>query len=928
MFRYIICWFFLAGLICCNLNSKKEQQPANPSQGINADSLLRDFDKETDSIIKVKKGVALDSQFFDHNLFGKWAYVKIKLGNLYFYQLGDEKRSAQQFADLAETTIDVAGDSLFNVSLCNACLMHAYNQRHLHSQYFKAIQYCEKYLLNPYHEYVDDRYLSDIYKYLGSSFIRIGDKKSAMTYLVLAYNRNTAFKNYSSAAGNCADIATNFEEFGKLDSALFYTDKGLSFKFDYPKRRVALLVTKTNCLLELKRYAEAKACLTEAYSIAHGDMDILNDLYVPDARLRLQTGNNSGAVNLLLKAIAGKYQTDSTLKRREYGKIFNEIGDCFLQQGDLNNAQKYYSKSLWTVTDTDSSNIFSLPSASRIYPENTILEALDAKAEIFRILYKGIPDIKYLQTAINCYALSFEVERKLMQYFSYDESKLLMLKDSRQRSQKAIAICYQLYEMTRDNSWAEKAFQFAEKNKGFVLLESVKRNLASNNILQKDTLYQKTQSLQLQLAYTERTIAEITGDSARAKLLEQKNKLENDLLFANTALSRQSSAYKAVMQKEDSVSTGILSSKLLNEHTGLVEFFSADSSTYAFVLGKDQPIQFIEYKSSLSSHIDSLLGYFKTATAISNDPMNYQRLAFSLYKELGLATFDKAWKDLIIIPDGKLSFVPFDALVTSASFSRSLQQAPWFIEKCNIVYGYSALILLTQKNNNSTDADNISVFAPVFDNSQNGQKPLLFSQQEAEAVKHNKNNHVFMKDQASLANFRKQFLQPGILHIATHAYADTAGNNDPRIEFIDSSLLLNELYAMHTDASLIVLSACETGIGKVNTSEGPMSLARGFYYAGAKNVITSYWSVDDKTTANLFNNFYKILPGSTSSTALCEAKRSFIKNTTASYASPYYWAGFVHFGMPKEKGGRGWWWWLLVLPLGLLIYYGIKSKKL
>ena len=410
------------------------------------------------------------------------------------------------------------------------------------------------------------------------------------------------------------------------------------------------------------------------------------------------------------------------------------------------------------------------------------------------------------------------------------------------------------------------------------MLESVKRNLASNSALQNDTLYQKVQALQLQLAYTERSIAEATNDSTKQKLQEQKTKLENDLLFANTALGRQSIAYKTVMEKEDSISAASVSAGLLNDHTGLIEFFNADTVTYAFVLNKKQPIQFIRYNATMSAEIDSLLYFFKTASAIGNQPLLYQKIAHQLYQTLQFDKLDKGWQNLIIIPDGKLSFVPFDALITNAAFTVNLQQAAYFINQCNTLYGYSAAILLKQLHNNQTQYNNTTVFAPVFSNSENHQQPLLYSLQEAAAIGNNKNTTSFVNEKATLGNFKQQFANTGILHIATHAYADTGANSNPKIEFIDSSLLLNELYAMHTNASLVVLSACETGLGRLNSSEGSMSLARGFYYAGAKNVITSYWTVDDKSTAALFTSVYKNMKSSSSATAIFLAKKELIKD--------------------------------------------------
>jgi CHAT domain-containing protein len=79
-----------------------------------------------------------------------------------------------------------------------------------------------------------------------------------------------------------------------------------------------------------------------------------------------------------------------------------------------------------------------------------------------------------------------------------------------------------------------------------------------------------------------------------------------------------------------------------------------------------------------------------------------------------------------------------------------------------------------------------------------------------------------------------------------------------------------------------------------------MSLARGFYYAGAKNIITSLWRVDDRSTAGIFGDFYSHLSGNDYSNALYNAKLSYLQNATDATASPYYWAGFIHIGQQRQ----------------------------
>ena len=120
---------------------------------------------------------------------------------------------------------------------------------------------------------------------------------------------------------------------------------------------------------------------------------------------------------------------------------------------------------------------------------------------------------------------------------------------------------------------------------------------------------------------------------------------------------------------------------------------------------------------------------------------------------------------------------------------------------------------------------------------------------------------------------------------------------------------------MPVRAGLVVLSACETGIGTINKSEGSMSLARGFYYAGAKNSITSLWRVEDKSSAEIFNRFYHSSSGTGYSQSLHEAKLHYLNSSPN--ASPYYWAGFIHIGYEKPSSGSS--------PLAWIFFAGAAS---
>ena len=140
-----------------------------------------------------------------------------------------------------------------------------------------------------------------------------------------------------------------------------------------------------------------------------------------------------------------------------------------------------------------------------------------------------------------------------------------------------------------------------------------------------------------------------------------------------------------------------------------------------------------------------------------------------------------------------------------------------------------------------------------------------------------------------------------IVHFATHGWLDAEHPQfsgivlslvGERGEQLDGFLRLNEIYNLDLAADLVVLSACQTGLGKTVSSEGVIGLTRGFMYAGATRVMASLWNVDDAATAELMRRFYQNLLQEKRSpaAALRAAQISLVKEKR--WHNPYFWAAF------------------------------------
>jgi CHAT domain-containing protein len=250
-------------------------------------------------------------------------------------------------------------------------------------------------------------------------------------------------------------------------------------------------------------------------------------------------------------------------------------------------------------------------------------------------------------------------------------------------------------------------------------------------------------------------------------------------------------------------------------------------------------------------------------------------------------------KNVIVIPDGLLNFIPFETLLSSKTNTTSFSEMPFVVKNQNIVYNSSINFYIT-KRETSKNNNLLGVF-PVFENTK---KQLTYSINEAQVIEDEMTSKLFMNRDATKTNFIKNANDYDILHLSTHA---SSGDfvKPANIDFYDDTLFLNELYSLDLKAKLVVLSACETGIGKLYKGEGAMSIARGFQYSGAKNLLFSLWQINDLSTSQIMQSFYKSYSSNQSAyISNQQSKLDYLQNDAISNIkkSPYYWGAFVYYG--------------------------------
>ena len=160
------------------------------------------------------------------------------------------------------------------------------------------------------------------------------------------------------------------------------------------------------------------------------------------------------------------------------------------------------------------------------------------------------------------------------------------------------------------------------------------------------------------------------------------------------------------------------------------------------------------------------------------------------------------------------------------------------------------------------------------------------------------------KMNASEKAWKKNAPDYGILHFAMHGLID---EKDPEYSSLvfsengdkeeDNFLYAYEIKQSKLNASMVVLSACETGAGKYQRGEGVLSIGRGFMYAGVPAVVMTLWKLNDQSASELIENFYTNLEaGQQKDKALQQAKIKYLETSNNMAAHPALWACFVQLG--------------------------------
>lgn len=647
------------------------------------------------------------------------------------------------------------------------------------------------------------------------------------------------------------------------------------------------------------------------------------------------------------------HEKDLILQRKIHGKqhwdiaqACQQLGKCYSAQNDLYRALDYYQQSLLAlVPGFTGARIYSNPPLTKSIADARLLAGLGLKAEAFAELYAvRSRDLKDLNMSLATYRLAADLIDRIRSSYQTQGSKLFLGNEAARIYGNAIRATLSAYDATKNIEHRQLAFTFAEKGKAGVLLEALQDSHARQFAGMPPQILEKEKDLRISLSFYETEIqkenVKTAGrDGARLQEFESRHwrlKQEYEKLIA-----RMEKSYPRYYDLKYRMRTASVADvqKTLDGQTAVLEYFTSDDDVFIFALTKSGfEISTVPRDSIFDSALSAFTGSLKTVAGKSAYVRSSALLYDFLIKPVAARIADcPRW---IIIPDGELYQVPFEALLTTSAAPAGKiddRALPYLLKQREITYHYSATLFLNSRNTpEAVGASGVFAgFAPVFSAAhKNGQLPEItipgFKAAQTDATSYlilrdggsleelpnseielqniaaifPRRSRVFLHEQATEENFKNNAGGYKYLHIATHGFinnenpklSNLALSQPPQADSLQDGILFSgEIYNLALNADLLVLSACQTGAGQIIKGEGLMALTRGFFYSGARNIVASLWKVYDEHTSRLMVEFYRqIAAGKSYSAALREAKLKMITNPET--AAPQSWAGFVLIG--------------------------------
>jgi len=584
-----------------------------------------------------------------------------------------------------------------------------------------------------------------------------------------------------------------------------------------------------------------------------------------------RAGNTTEAIKAYERALG--IIKEFGLKTPVESTLYQGLGSLYLEQKEFPRALENLQKALEI--------------AERLQHAPVIQQASSQIANLFLQTDKPSEAIAYYRKAIE----SIESTRSLLES---EEFRSSFFEDKRQIYAGMILAYLQTKNPAEAFNYNERA-----RSRAFLDILGSKVQLAKGNLLEEERALQaRISTLQAKIAAQREKGEEVEeAEDGEETDASQESQLRQELEEGQKAYGE----FLAKVRKENKEQASLMSvepltlkelQELLDPGVSVLEYFVVRQAVLLWVVEKER-LRFVRIplnRAELLKKVSSL----RDAIYQVGEKEKFRGYSEELYKlliEPALAHIQG--KELLIIPHDVLHYLPFQALVSS--------QGKYLVQDYPIYYLSSAsLMQFTREKKRASKGKEER--ALVMGNPSLGDEAydLKFAEREAkEIARVYPKSAVYLKTEATKPRMLSLSPDYDILHFAVHGEFD---QDDP----LSSGLLLaaggkgegklkaSEIFSLNLKADTVVLSACETGLGKITNGDEIIGLTRAFIYAGAPSVVTTLWKVNDRASYELVQEFYTNLKTAKKSEALRQAQLKIMKD----FPHPFFWAAYELNGEP------------------------------
>ncbi|MEZ4777674.1 MAG: CHAT domain-containing tetratricopeptide repeat protein [Bacteroidia bacterium] len=586
---------------------------------------------------------------------------------------------------------------------------------------------------------------------------------------------------------------------------------------------------------------------------------------------------------------------------------YRQMAVTWLCKGNADSSISYFERA-WNIAMPDLP--FQLSPDSQTYSmwRNPLLPALfEEMADWNDSLYRRSGVFDYQLAQLACLEARIAVTDSQRYYYESSESRLTQAADQRRILEKALSVCNDLYMETGAEVYIKKAFQLAEQGKSDQLRAHIQTRQALRFSGVPDSLLKQEQEYRQQLASM--NISQEEEETASLQVVQNRE-----------AYYRVSREYRNFLRKLEKQHPGYYRLKYPSPLSP--DEFAANipdtQATYSyFQEGKKLFVfRFFGGKWYMTLYTDpnideTLREWLTFIRSLPSDHAGTIAEKGQSLTQILLPGLSSEIKDLLIIPDGKLGYLPFETLLQKNIGSKHDDEyREWAFLARTFTFRYinNAGIWLQYAEASEYPAPYLG-FAPAFGEdlyagTRSMPGALRYNQTEVTQVASLLNGQALTDTYANESTVKNLGTDPHILHFATHAMADDNNPMSSKLFFgqpVDSAedniLYVWEIFGLDLNSPLTVLSACQTGDGPLQRGEGIMSLARAFQYSGSRNVLTTLWQTDDQAGAEITTSFFQgIAKGIFLEYALKQAKTNWLDKSDNYHCHPYFWAGYVLIG--------------------------------